>query len=111
MHDYFRHYLHSAVNQVGEGDRYLDLLGEWDKMLARGLTTWAEKPEPTRSDCHAVEREPELRGFPHGPRHRFRRRRVQARGDSSVPRQTDSRLRFNPAPGGRARSVTLQTRR
>jgi len=50
---YFRHYLHSAVNLVGEGDRYLDLLGEWDKMLAIGLTTWAEKPEPTRSDCHA----------------------------------------------------------
>jgi hypothetical protein len=55
---YFRHYLHSAVNVVGEGDRYLDLLGDWDSMLARGLTTWAEKPEPTRSDAHAWSASP-----------------------------------------------------
>jgi len=50
---YFRHYLHSAMNKVGEGDRYLDMLGEWRQMLARGLSTWAEKADPTRSDCHA----------------------------------------------------------
>jgi hypothetical protein len=60
---YFRHYLHSAVNQVGEGDRYLDLLGEWDKMLARGLTTWAETPEPSRSDCHAWSSSPNYELF------------------------------------------------
>jgi hypothetical protein len=60
---YFRHYLHSAVNQVGEGDRYLDLLGEWDKMLDLGLTTWAEKPEPTRSDCHAWSASPNFEIF------------------------------------------------
>jgi hypothetical protein len=60
---YFRHYLHSAVNQVGEGDRYLELLGEWDKMLARGLTTWAETPEPTRSDCHAWSSSPNYELF------------------------------------------------
>lgn len=50
---YFKHYLHEAVNVAGEGDRYLDLLGEWDAMLARGLTTWAETADPSRSDCHA----------------------------------------------------------
>ncbi len=60
---YFRHYLHSAVNQVGEGDRYLDLLGEWDKMLALGLTTWAETPEPSRSDCHAWSASPNYELF------------------------------------------------
>ena len=60
---YFRHYLHSAVNQVGEGDRYLDLLGEWDKMLALGLTTWAETPEPSRSDCHAWSSSPNFEVF------------------------------------------------
>jgi len=60
---YFRHYLHSAVNQVGEGDRYLDLLGEWDKMLALGLTTWAETPEPSRSDCHAWSSSPNFELF------------------------------------------------
>ena len=50
---YFRHYLHSAMNKVGAGDRYLDMLGTWRTMLDRGLTTWAETADPTRSDCHA----------------------------------------------------------
>ena len=50
---YFRHYLHSAMNKVGVGDRYLDMLGTWRTMLDRGLTTWAETADPTRSDCHA----------------------------------------------------------
>jgi len=50
---YFRHYLHSALNKAGAGDRYLDLLGPWRTMLERGLTTWAEQEDPTRSDCHA----------------------------------------------------------
>ncbi|MGA2740429.1 MAG: alpha-L-rhamnosidase C-terminal domain-containing protein [Bryobacteraceae bacterium] len=50
---YFRHYLHSAMNKAGAGDRYLDMLGPWRGMLDRGLTTWAETSDPTRSDCHA----------------------------------------------------------
>lgn len=50
---YFRHYLHSAMNMAGVGDRYLDMLGTWRTMLDRGLTTWAETADPTRSDCHA----------------------------------------------------------
>jgi alpha-L-rhamnosidase len=60
---YFRHYLHSAVNRVGEGDRYLDLLGDWDEMMARGLTTWAETSDPTRSDCHAWSASPNFELF------------------------------------------------
>jgi alpha-L-rhamnosidase len=50
---YFRHYLHSAMNKAGAGDRYLDMLGPGARMLDRGLTTWAETADPTRSDCHA----------------------------------------------------------
>jgi hypothetical protein len=50
---YFRHYLHAALNATGEGDRYLDQLGPWRRMLALGLTTWAEKEDPSRSECHA----------------------------------------------------------
>lgn len=50
---YFRHYLHSALNAAGAGDLYLEQLGTWRTMLARGLTTWAETADPTRSDCHA----------------------------------------------------------
>lgn len=64
---YFRHYLHSAVNRVGEGDRYLDLLGEWESMLSRGLTTFAERydapGDPSRSDCHAWSSSPNFEIF------------------------------------------------
>ena len=50
---YFRHYIHAALNRTGEGDRLLDQLGPWRRMLALGLTTWAEKEDPSRSECHA----------------------------------------------------------
>ena len=50
---YFKYYVHQAVIRAGLGDRYLELLGEWRRMLDLGLTTWAEKAEPTRSDAHA----------------------------------------------------------
>ncbi|HUK19596.1 MAG TPA: alpha-L-rhamnosidase C-terminal domain-containing protein [Bryobacteraceae bacterium] len=60
---YFRHYLHSALNAAGEGDHYLDMLGEWRAQLARGMTTWAESPEPSRSDCHAWGASPNFELF------------------------------------------------
>jgi hypothetical protein len=41
------------MNKAGAGDMYLDMLGPWRTMLGRGLTTWAETADPTRSDCHA----------------------------------------------------------
>ncbi|WP_026463057.1 alpha-L-rhamnosidase N-terminal domain-containing protein [Adhaeribacter aquaticus] len=57
---YFKYYVHQAVAKAGLGDRYLDLLTEWRKQLAQGLTTWAEQPEPTRSDCHAWGASPNI---------------------------------------------------
>jgi hypothetical protein len=60
---YFRHYLFTALNHVGEGDRYLDLLGDWRRMLEIGLSTWAEKADPTRSDCHAWTASPNYELF------------------------------------------------
>jgi alpha-L-rhamnosidase len=60
---YFRHYLHSALNKAGEGDRYLDLLDPWRRMLQRGLTTWSEQEDPTRSDCHAWGASPNFELF------------------------------------------------
>jgi hypothetical protein len=60
---YFRHYMHSAMNAAGAGDRYLDMLGEWRAQLARGMTTWAESPEPSRSDCHAWGASPNFELF------------------------------------------------
>lgn len=50
---YFRFYVIRAMAAAGLGDRYLAELKPWRDMLALGLTTFAEKSEPTRSDCHA----------------------------------------------------------
>jgi len=55
---YFRFYLARAVEHAGMGDRYLSLLQLWHEMVALGLTTWAEQPEPTRSDSHAWSAHP-----------------------------------------------------
>ena len=55
---YFRFYLARALEHAGMSDRYLELLGPWKEMLALGLTTWAETPEPTRSDSHAWSAHP-----------------------------------------------------
>jgi hypothetical protein len=55
---YFRFYVFRAMNKAGLGDEYLAELGPWRQMLDLGLTTWAEKPEPTRSDSHAWSAHP-----------------------------------------------------
>jgi len=55
---YFRFYLARAVQHVGMGERYLQLLDPWRQMISMGLTTWAEAPEPTRSDSHAWSAHP-----------------------------------------------------
>ncbi|MBE2213500.1 MAG: alpha-L-rhamnosidase [Opitutaceae bacterium] len=55
---YFRFYLLRALKAAGLGDQYLEQLGPWRDMLALGLTTFAERPEPTRSDCHAWSASP-----------------------------------------------------
>jgi len=64
---YSKYYLNAAVNLVGEGDSYLNLLDEWDEMIASGLTTWAERPvgasNPARSDCHAWSAHPNFELF------------------------------------------------
>jgi hypothetical protein len=55
---YFRFYLSRALQQAGMGDEYIEQLGPWYQMLDLGLSTWAETPEPTRSDCHAWSASP-----------------------------------------------------
>jgi len=55
---YFRFYLARALDHAGMGDSYLTLLGPWRVMLSLGLSTWAESPEPTRSDSHAWSAHP-----------------------------------------------------
>jgi hypothetical protein len=55
---YFRFYLVRAAIKVGFGDRYIEMLQPWRDMLKMGLTTFAENPEHTRSDCHAWSASP-----------------------------------------------------
>lgn len=64
---FFRYYEHVALAKVGEGDGYLERLGDWRDMLARGLTTFAEVVDrpgnPSRSDCHAWSASPNIEVF------------------------------------------------
>lgn len=55
---YFEFYVLRAMKRAGLGDEYLARLGPWRQMLANGLTTFAEKLDPTRSDCHAWSASP-----------------------------------------------------
>ena len=55
---YYRFYLFRALKKVGLAERYVSMLTPWEDMLNIGLTTFAENPEPTRSDCHAWSASP-----------------------------------------------------
>jgi hypothetical protein len=55
---YYRFYLNRALKAVGMADRYYSELKPWRGMIANGLTTFAENPDPTRSDCHAWSSSP-----------------------------------------------------
>jgi len=55
---YFAFYVFRALDKAGLGDEYLGRLQPWRHMLDLGLTTWAEQPEPTRSDSHAWSAHP-----------------------------------------------------
>jgi alpha-L-rhamnosidase len=55
---YFRFYLARALEHAGMADEYIATLHPWRRMLQLGLTTWAETPEPTRSDSHAWSAHP-----------------------------------------------------
>jgi len=55
---YYRFYLGRALKRVGLGDTYVAQLQPWRDALAVGLTTFPEKGDPTRSDCHAWSASP-----------------------------------------------------
>jgi len=55
---YYRFYLTLALKKAGMADMYYGQLKPWREMLNNGLTTFAENPDPTRSDCHAWSASP-----------------------------------------------------
>ncbi|MCA6453379.1 MAG: alpha-L-rhamnosidase [Chitinophagaceae bacterium] len=55
---YYRFYLNRALKKAGMADMYYAQLAPWRGMIANGLTTFAENPDPTRSDCHAWSSSP-----------------------------------------------------
>lgn len=84
---YFRYYLQQAMAAAGRGDRLVDGLQLWRDQLALGLTTWAEQPEPSRSDCHAWGASPNIEFY-----------RTLLGIDSDAP--GFRRVRIAPALGG-----------
>jgi len=50
---YFSHYLLETLHRFGRGDLILDRLAFWKALPGQGFCTVVEKPEPSRSDCHA----------------------------------------------------------
>lgn len=60
---YFRYYLQRAMAHTGNGDLLLPSLQILRDQMALGLTTWAEMPEPSRSDCHAWGSSPNIEVF------------------------------------------------
>ena len=55
---YFKFYLFEALEKAGQADQFIAALTPWEKMVDSGLTTFAETPDPTRSDCHAWSASP-----------------------------------------------------
>jgi hypothetical protein len=55
---YYRFYLTRALKKAGMAELYYASLKPWREMIDNGLTTFAENPDPTRSDCHAWSASP-----------------------------------------------------
>jgi hypothetical protein len=55
---YFKFYLFEALQKAGQADQFIASLTPWNEMIANGLSTFAETPDPTRSDCHAWSASP-----------------------------------------------------
>ncbi len=57
---YFSFYLARALEHAGLGDRYLELLATWRKLLPQHFTAWPERPTSSRDDSHAWGAHPTL---------------------------------------------------
>ena len=50
---YFKHYLFETMKFMDRGDLILEKFDFWRELPEKGFKTVPEKPEPSRSDCHA----------------------------------------------------------
>jgi hypothetical protein len=50
---YFSHYLFETYRLLGHQTAFFERLGLWLDLPEQGFKTTPERPEPTRSDCHA----------------------------------------------------------
>ena len=50
---YFSHYLFETLGKFGRGGEIADRMDVWTDQVDMGATTPWERPEPSRSDCHA----------------------------------------------------------
>ena len=50
---YFKHYLFETMKYMDRGDLILKNFDFWRELPEKGFKTVPEKPEPSRSDCHA----------------------------------------------------------
>lgn len=80
---YFAYYKHLATRP----DDYLEALAPWTQMIEDGLSTFAENPEPTRSDCHAWSAHPVLGFF-----------QIVAGVESAAPGWRAARIEPRPGP-------------
>lgn len=55
---FYEFYVVRALEHAGMQDRYMEVLQRWRDMLAKGLSTTPESPDPTRSDTHAWSAHP-----------------------------------------------------
>jgi len=47
-----------AMKLSGLADKYVEMMNPWRSMIKSGLTTFSERLDPTRSDCHAWSASP-----------------------------------------------------
>ncbi len=50
---YFKYYLYQALQKAAAWPQLETVLEPWREMIKMGFSTFPEKPEPVRSDCHA----------------------------------------------------------
>jgi hypothetical protein len=55
---YFKFYLFEALEKAGQANQFTEALSSWKEMVNAGLSTFAETPDPARSDCHAWSASP-----------------------------------------------------